>query len=160
MGSWVYLQSDHGSFLLVVFTFPVTKFSNAILFCQNVACEGSHDDQKYCCPRLLHSVPPSPYKQFWQILNHGVSLSSVSLRAAVWPQVTETRCAGGRLRLFLLSIWWLGVGRGDCLLTNPLCFCYMHAFHVSAIFALVLAEYFLVWIIGGQGGVSICFPPH
>jgi len=65
----------------------------------------------YCCPGLPHSVPPSPYKRFWQILNHGVSLSSVSLRAAVRPQVTETRCAGGRLRLFLLSIRWLGVGR-------------------------------------------------
>lgn len=64
-----------------------------------------------CCPGLPHSVPPSPHKRFWQILNHGVSLSSVSLRAAVQPQVTETRCAGGRPRLFLLSIRWLGVGR-------------------------------------------------
>lgn len=61
---------------------------------------------------------------------------------------------------FLAEHLVAGGREGDCLLTNPLCFCYMHAFHVSAIFALVLAEYFLVWIIGGQGGVSICFPPH
>lgn len=31
----------------------------------------------------------------------------------------------------------------------------MRAFHISAAFALVVPEPLLVWIIGGQGGVSI-----